>query len=50
MGHRYMTIHCTRANEILEVEQVRTWEREPNEVTSVCDTKTKPMIKTLITK
>jgi hypothetical protein len=45
-----MTIHCTRANETLEVEQVRTWEKEPNEVTSACDTKTKPMIKTLITK
>jgi hypothetical protein len=32
------------------VEQVRIWEREPNEVTSACGTKTKPMIKTLITK
>jgi hypothetical protein len=45
-----MTIHYAHANEILEVEQVRTWERESNEVTFACDTKTKLMIKTLITK
>jgi nickel-dependent lactate racemase len=45
-----MTIHCTRVNETLEVEQVRTRERELNEVTSASDTMTKPMIKTLITK
>jgi hypothetical protein len=45
-----MTIHCARANETLKVEQVRTWERESNEVTSACDTKTKLMIKTLTTK
>jgi hypothetical protein len=43
-------IHCARANETLEVEQFRIREREPNEVTSTCDTKTKPMMKTLITK
>jgi len=33
-----MIIHCARANETLEVEQVRTWEREPNQVTSTSDT------------